>query len=332
MTADRRRAVIRGTGSSLPEKILTNEELERMVETSNDWIMSRTGIRERHVARPDEYMSMFATRAAERALRSAGLQGSDLDLVICATVTPDSPIPATSCIVQNNLGATGAAAFDMSAGCTGFIYGLAIADSLIASGMYRNIMLIGAELLSKYVNWKDRTTCVLFGDGAGAVVLTPGEESAGVLATTLRADGNLADFIHVPAGGTREPASERTVAEGRHFIRMKGNETFKMAVRSMEDSARTVLREAGIDTDDVDLFIPHQANRRIIDAVGSRLGLRDDQVYINVDRVGNTSAASIPIALDEAIQKDLVKEGSTILLAAFGTGLTWGAAVVRWAG
>jgi 3-oxoacyl-[acyl-carrier-protein] synthase-3 len=332
MTADRRRAVIRGTGSSLPEKILTNEELERMVETSNDWIMSRTGIRERHVARPDEFMSMFATRAAEGALRSAGLQGSDLDLVICATVTPDSPIPATSCIVQNNLGATGAAAFDMSAGCTGFIYGLAIADSLIASGMYRNIMLIGAELLSKYVNWKDRTTCVLFGDGAGAVVLTPGEESAGVLATTLRADGNLADFIYVPAGGTREPASERTVAEGRHFIRMKGNETFKMAVRSMEDSARTVLREAGIDTDDVDLFIPHQANRRIIDAVGSRLGLRDDQVYINVDRIGNTSAASIPIALNEAIQKDLVKEGSTILLAAFGTGLTWGAAVVRWAG
>jgi len=332
MTDDRRRAVIRGTGSSLPEKILTNEDLERMVETSNDWIVSRTGIRERHVARQDEFMSTFATLAAEEALRSAGLQGSDLDLVICATVTPDSPIPATSCIVQSNLKATGAAAFDMSAGCTGFIYGLAMADSFIASGMYRNIMLIGAELLSKYVNWKDRTTCVLFGDGAGAVVLTPGEKPSGVLATTLHADGRLADFIHVPAGGTREPASERTVAEGRHFIRMKGNETFKMAVRSMEESARTVLRQAGIDTGDVDLFIPHQANSRIIDAVGSRLGLRDDQVYVNVDRVGNTSAASIPIALNEAIGKDLIQDGSTILLAAFGTGLTWGAAVVRWSG
>lgn len=331
MTVERRRAAIRGTGSSLPEKILTNEDLERMVETSNDWIISRTGIRERHVAREDEFMSTFATRAAEEALRSAGLQGSDIELVICATVTPDSPIPATSCIVQNNLGANGAAAFDMSAGCSGFIYGLAMADSFIAAGMYRNILLIGAELLSKYVNWKDRTTCVLFGDGAGAVVLTPASGSSGVLATSLRADGRLADFIHVPAGGTREPASETTVAEGRHFIRMKGNETFKMAVRSMEESARTVLRQAGMTTDDVDLFIPHQANRRIIDAVGTRLGLRDDQVYINVDRVGNTSAASIPIALNEAKQKDLIKKGGIILLAAFGTGLTWGAAVVRWA-
>ncbi len=331
MSDSRRSSVIRGTGSSLPEKVLTNEDLERMVETSSDWIISRTGIRERRIARQDEFMSTFATSAAESALRSAGLQGSDLDLIICATVTPDSPLPATACIVQNNLGAAGAAAFDMSAGCTGFIYGLAVADSFIAAGVYRKIMLIGAELLSKYVNWKDRTTCILFGDGAGAVVLTPGEKPSGVLATTLRADGKLADFIHVPAGGTREPASQRTVAEGRHFIRMRGNETFKMAVRSMEESARIVLREAGIETGDVTLFIPHQANRRIIDAVGSRLGLRDDQVYINVDRVGNTSAASIPIALDEAVQKDLVKDGSTILFAAFGTGLTWGAAVIRWA-
>jgi 3-oxoacyl-[acyl-carrier-protein] synthase-3 len=330
MSDSRRSSVIRGTGSSLPEKVLTNEDLERMVETSSDWIISRTGIRERRIARQDEFMSTFATSAAESALRSAGLQGSDLDLIICATVTPDSPLPATACIVQNNLGAAGAAAFDMAAGCTGFIYGLAVADSFIAAGVYRKIMLIGAELLSKYVNWKDRTTCILFGDGAGAVVLTPGEKPSGVLATTLRADGKLADFIHVPAGGTREPASQRTVAEGRHFIRMRGNETFKMAVRSMEESARIVLHEAGIETGDVALFIPHQANRRIIDAVGSRLGLRDDQVYINVDRVGNTSAASIPIALDEALQKGLVKDGSTILFAAFGTGLTWGAAVIRW--
>jgi 3-oxoacyl-[acyl-carrier-protein] synthase-3 len=311
--------------------VLTNADLALMVDTSDEWITSRTGIRQRHVATADEYMSMFATRAAERALQSAGLEGADLDLIICATVTPDSPLPATACIVQSNLGAFTAAAFDVSAGCSGFIYGLSMADAFIASGAYRNILLVGAELLSKYVNWKDRTTCVLFGDGAGAVILTPGTPPSGLLATTLRADGRLADFIHVPAGGTREPASEKTVAEGRHFIRMKGNETFKMAVRSMEESSRKVLDQAGISIADLNLFIPHQANRRIIDAVGSRLGLRDDQVYINVDRVGNTSAASIPVALDEARRNDLIKAGNTVLFAAFGTGLTWGAAVCRWA-
>jgi 3-oxoacyl-[acyl-carrier-protein] synthase-3 len=324
------RSVIRGTGSSLPARILTNADLEKMVDTSDEWITTRTGIRERRIAADDEPMSLFATGAAREALRAAGIPDHEVDLIICATVTPDMPIPATACIIQDNLGARDAAAFDLSAGCTGFIYALSVADRFVSSGAYKNAVVIGAELLSKFTDWKDRGTCVLFGDGAGAVVLTPGEAPYGVLATSMRADGRMADFIYVPAGGTREPASARTVAEGRHFIRMRGNETFKMAVRSMEESAREVLERAGLTPKDVSLFIPHQANRRIIDAVGTRLGLRDDQVYVNIDRVGNTSAASIPIALDEAVRKGMLRAGDTVLFAAFGTGLTWGAAVCTW--
>ena len=325
-----RRAVIAGTGSSLPERIMTNADLERMVDTSDEWIRTRTGIRERRVAGPDEPMSLFATRAAEAALQAAGVKAADLDLVLCASVTPDMPIPSTACIIQDKLGAKKAAAFDLAAGCSGFLYGLTVAERFLASPQYDTILLIGAEVLSKYVDWKDRTTCVLFGDGAGAVVLKAGKAPYGVLATTLRADGALADFIHVPAGGTREPASEKTIAERRHYIRMKGNETFKMAVRSMEEAARQALDRAGLSTSDVALFIPHQANLRIIDAVGSRLGLRPDQVLINIERVGNTSAASIPVALDEAARAGRLKRGDVVLLAAFGTGLTWGAAVLRW--
>jgi 3-oxoacyl-[acyl-carrier-protein] synthase-3 len=330
MTRGEKRAVIRGTGSALPERVLTNADLEKMVDTSDDWITSRTGIRERRIAGENEFMSQFATRAAEGALTSAGIPASGVDLIICATVTPDMPIPATACIVQDRLGAVGAAAFDLAAGCSGFIYALAVAERFIASGDYRAVLVIGAELLSKYTDWRDRATCVLFGDGAGAVVLTAGEAPYGVLASSMHADGSMADFIYVPAGGTREPASERTVAEGRHFIRMRGNETFKMAVRSMEETSRAVLEKAGLGPKDVDLFIPHQANRRIIDAVGSRLSLRAEQVYVNIERIGNTSAASIPIALDEAVRKGLVKNGHNILFAAFGTGLTWGAAVCKW--
>jgi 3-oxoacyl-[acyl-carrier-protein] synthase-3 len=330
MSRRERRAVIRGTGASLPARVLTNADLEKMVDTSDEWITTRTGIRERRIAGEDEPMSLFATRAAEEALRAAGLAAADVDLVLCATVTPDMPIPATACIIQDRLGVKNIPAFDLSAGCSGFLYGLAVADRFVVSGAYRTVLLIGAELLSKYTDWKDRSTCVLFGDGAGAVVLTAGEAPYGVLATALHADGAMADYIYVPAGGTREPASERTVAERRHFIRMRGNETFKMAVRSMEESSREVLAGAGLRPSDVDLFIPHQANRRILDAVGSRLGLRDDQVYINIDRVGNTSAASIPVALDEAARKGMLDRGDHVLFAAFGTGLTWGAAVCKW--
>ena len=330
MSGHARRAVIRGTGSSLPERIMSNADLERMVDTSDEWITTRTGIRERRVAGEDEYMSIFATRAAEEALKSAGLKGADLDIIICATVTPDMPLPATACFVQENLGARRAAAFDMSAGCSGFIYGLAVAGGMLATSGRQNVLLIGAELLSKYVDWQDRSTCVLFGDGAGAVILSAGEGSHGVLSVAMHSDGRMTDFIYIPGGATREPTSERTVAERRHYIRMRGNETFKMAVRSIEETSREVLRDAGLAASDVDLFIPHQANRRIIDAVGSRLGFREDQVYLNIERVGNTSAASIPIALDEAVRAGRVKKGDILLFAAFGAGLTWGAAVCKW--
>jgi 3-oxoacyl-[acyl-carrier-protein] synthase-3 len=325
-----RRAVVAGTGSALPAKVLTNAELERMVDTSDEWITSRTGIRERRIAAADESMSVFAARAGTTALEAAGLQASDLDLVILASVTPDMPIPSTACIVQDRLGAKNAAAFDLAAGCSGFLYGLKVAERFLASPQYRNVLLIGAEVLSKYVDWHDRTTCVLFGDGAGAVVLRAGEAPYGVLASVLRADGALADFIHVPAGGTREPATAKTVAEGRHFIKMKGNETFKMAVRSMEEASRQVLDRAGLRPEEIALCIPHQANRRIIDAVGLRLGLRPEQVHVNIERVGNTSAASIPMALDEAARAGKLRSGDAVLLTAFGTGLTWGAAALRW--
>ena len=325
-----RRACIIGTGSALPDGIRTNADLARLVDTSDEWITTRTGIRERRIAADDEPMSVFAVRAAERALEAAGVGADAIDVLICASVTPDMPIPATACIIQDRLGARRAAAFDLAAGCSGFLYGLSVAQGFLSSPQYRHVLLIGAEVLSKYVDWRDRTTCVLFGDGAGAVVLRAGEGPYGVLASTLRADGALADYIHVPAGGTREPASERTIAERRHFIKMKGNETFKMAVRSMEETAREALSMAGLTTADVRLFVPHQANRRIIDAVGTRLGFEADRVWVNIERVGNTAAASIPIALDEAVRHGRLSPGDVVLFAAFGTGLTWGAAVCRW--
>jgi 3-oxoacyl-[acyl-carrier-protein] synthase-3 len=327
-----RRAVIIGTGSALPARVLPNSELETMVDTSDEWIATRTGIRERRVATETESMSTFAVAAGREALRAARVDAGDIDLLICATVTPDMPIPSTACIIQDQLGARRAAAFDLAAGCSGFLYGLSVAERFIASPQYNHVLLIGAEVLSKYVDWTDRTTCVLFGDGAGAAVLRAGAPPYGVLSCTLRADGSLADYIQVPAGGTREPASERTIAERRHYIKMKGNETFKMAVRSMEDSARQALEMAGLTTSDINLFVPHQANRRIIDAIGSRLGLREEQVHVNIERVGNTAAASIPVALDEAVKQGRLKRGDVVLFAAFGTGLTWGAAVCRWGG
>ncbi len=332
MSGAERRAVIIGTGSALPDRVLPNSELEKMVDTSDEWIASRTGIRERRVASESESMSTFAVAAGREALRAAQVDAGDIDLLICASVTPDMPIPSTACIIQDRLGARRAAAFDLAAGCSGFLYGLSVAERFIASPQYEHVLLIGAEVLSKYVDWTDRTTCVLFGDGAGAAVLRAGAPPYGVLSCTLRADGSLADYIQVPAGGTREPASERTIAERRHYIKMKGYETFKMAVRSMEDSARQALEMAGLTTTDINLFVPHQANRRIIDAIGTRLGLREDQVHVNIERVGNTAAASIPVALDEAVKQGRLKRGDVVLFAAFGTGLTWGAAVCRWGG
>lgn len=326
----RPRAVVTGTGSALPSRVLTNHDLEKMVDTSDEWITTRTGIKERRIAAEDEYLSLYATEASRRALEMSGVPAADLDLIICATVTPDKPIPSTSCTIQENLGARRAAAFDLAAGCSGFIYGLAVADRFLTGGGYRHVLVIGAELLSKYVDWQDRTTCIIFADGAGATVLSARDGTSGILATSLRSDGSMADYIQVPAGGTMMPASERTVREHLHYIRMKGNETFKIAVRSIEEVSREVLAASGLSASDIDHYIPHQANRRIIEAVGTRLGLRPDQVYINIDRVGNTSSASIPIALDEAVRAGRIHTGDTVLFAAFGAGLTWGAALLRW--
>jgi 3-oxoacyl-[acyl-carrier-protein] synthase-3 len=328
MTA--RSAVITGTGSSVPERVVTNHDLERIVDTSDEWITTRTGIRERRIAGEGEGVSKFAEEASRKALQAAGVDPEDVDLIILATVTPDMPIPATSCTLQHALGCTRAAAFDMSAGCSGFIYAQSVAKQFLLSGRCRHVLVIGAELLSKYLDWTDRTTCVIFADGAGAVVMSEGESPRGVLATAMHTDGSMAAYIHMPGGGTLHPPTAQTVEQGLHFIKMRGNETFKIAVRSLEEVSLEVLGQVGLTPADVDWFIPHQANQRIIDAVGSRLRIDAAHCHVNIDRYGNTSAASIPIALDEAVRAGKVKEGDVVLMAAFGAGLTWAASVVRW--
>lgn len=324
-----RTAVITGTGRSLPTRVLTNRDLEKTVDTTDEWIRTRTGIRERRVA-GDEPVSHYATEAARKALTAAGVAPEELDLIILATVTPDVPIPATSCIIQHELGCKSAAAFDIQAGCSGFIYAQSVAKQFVVSGRYRHVLVIGAELLSKYLDWEDRSTCVIFADGAGAAVMSAGTEPSGVLSSAMYTDGSMYDYICMLGGGSKHPASEDTLQRRLHYIRMKGNETFKMAVRSLEEVCREVLDTAELSADAVDWFIPHQANRRIIDAVGARLGIPSDRCFVNVDRYGNTSAASIPIALDEAVEQKKVKKGDVVLMAAFGAGLTWAASVVRW--
>jgi 3-oxoacyl-[acyl-carrier-protein] synthase-3 len=323
------RARIKGTGRSLPANIVTNQDLEKIVDTSDEWIRTRTGIRQRHIAGPGEKLSDFATTAANDALAMAGISADSLDLILCATVTPDWHLPATACFIQKRLGAT-CAAFDMQAGCSGFMYALDVADAFIRSGKAKRVLVIGGELLSKYINWKDRATCVIFADGAGAVVLEAEEGESGVLATRLHADGGMADFISVPGLGTENPASAETLEKGLHLIHMKGNETFRLAIRSLTDVCLEVLSDCGLKASDVTLFVPHQANLRIIDAVAERLGIAPGQAWINIDRVGNTSAGSIPIALDEAVRAGRVKEGDVLLFAAFGAGLTWAGSVIRW--
>ncbi len=325
-----RSAVISGTGMSVPARVVTNADLEKIVDTSDQWIVTRTGIRERHVARDDEYMSLFATEAARKALESASVDPGDVDLVICATVTPDMPIPATSCTLQHRLGCSKAAAFDMQAGCSGFIYAQSVAKQFLLTSRYRHVLVIGAELLTKYLDWTDRGTCVIFADGAGATLMSAGEPPRGVLASVMHTDGSMLDFITLEGGGSMHPPSEDTVRRKLHFIRMKGNETFKIAVRMIEEVSREALDLAGFKPADVDWFIPHQANLRIIDAVGSRLGISDERCYVNIDRYGNTSAASIPIALDEVVRSGKIERGQVLLMAAFGAGLTWAASVVRW--
>ncbi|MGC8762191.1 MAG: beta-ketoacyl-ACP synthase III [Acidobacteriota bacterium] len=321
---------IEGTGHALPRRILTNADLEKMVDTTDEWITTRTGIRERRIANEDEYLSLFAAEAGRRALQMAGLDAADLDLILVATVTPDQPIPSTACFVQAALGASRAAAFDLAAGCSGFLYALQAADALLRTGYGKKALVIGGEILSKFLDWKDRSTCVLFGDGAGAVVLTAGEGERGLLSTAVHADGTMADFITLPGGGSRIPVSHAMIDANLHTIKMKGNETFKIAVRSLEAVCREAIERAGLTPQDVRWFVPHQANTRIIDAVASRLGWPPETLYLNIDRIGNTSAASIPIALDELVRSGRVSQGDVLLFAAFGAGLTWGSALVRW--
>jgi len=322
-------AVISGIGSSLPEKVLTNQDLEKIVDTTDEWIRTRTGIRERRIA-GDEPVSHYAIEASRRALADAGIGPGDLDLIIVATVTPDRLVPATACFVQHKLGAGRVAAFDIQAGCSGFLYALQVAKMGIVSGTYRNALVVGAELLSKLTNWTDRTTCVLFADGAGAAIVTAGEAPRGILSTRLYANGEMFDLITIPAGGSERPISVEGIQAREHLIRMKGNDVFKVAVRSIEEVSRQVLADEGLTPADVDLFVPHQANQRIIDAVGARLEIGADKVLANIERTGNTSAASIPIALDEARREGRLKSGQLVLLAAFGAGLTWAASLVRW--
>lgn len=323
------KACISGTGSYAPAKVLTNTDLERMVATSDEWIRERTGIRERRLAATGEACSDLAVQAGKRALLSAGLAATDLDMILVATCTGDYPLPATACLVQHQLGATKAAACDLSAACCGFVYALSVADAYVKCGM-RHVLVIGAEVMSAITDWTDRNTCVLFGDGAGAVVVSGSDGEHGILSTHLRSDGTLCELIMVPGGGSRTPLSEKVVEERLQYIKMKGNETFKVAVRTLEEIARTTLSANNLRVEDLDLYVPHQANIRILKAVIERLGLPIEKVLLNVERYGNTSAASIPIALDEAVREGRVKAGSLVMLGAFGAGLTWASAVIRW--
>ena len=323
-------AAILGTGHAYPEGILTNADLEKMVDTSDEWITSRTGIKQRRKAAPGEYTSLFAVRAARQAIERARIEASDIDLLICATVTPDQLLPSTGCLIQAELGANRAAAFDLAAACSGFLYGLTLANQMIRTGQTRYALVIGAEVLTQYVDYTDRSTCVIFGDGAGAAVLGGVETARGILAARIRSDGRFAEHLYAPGGGTRLGTTAETIASGQHFYKMKGNELFKVAVRSMTDISREVLEEAGHTAEDVKLFIPHQANQRITDSVASKLAVDDSRIYSNISMHGNTSSASIPIALDECVEAGRVREGDLVLLASFGGGVTWGGVLIRW--
>ena len=325
------RAKILGTGAAVPKKILTNADLEKLVETSDEWITSRTGIRERHIVSEGEHFSDLCTRAGELALKRAHVKPEDVDMILVGTISGDMPFPATSCLVQRNLGATRAAASDVGAACVGFLYALHLADGLIQAGKAQNVLVIGGEILSRYVDWTDRNTCVLFGDGAGAVLLQATRGDHGILGSMMKSNGAYHDFICMPGGGSDHPANDPKSIEARlPFIKMKGNETFKVAVKAMADVSTELLTEQGFTQEQVSLFIPHQANLRIIDAVGERLKIDASKVYKNVDRYGNTSAASIPIALDECVREGRIHDGDMVLLTAFGAGLVWGSVLLRW--
>jgi len=321
---------IAAVGSYVPSRILTNADLEKMVETSDEWITTRTGIKERRIAANDEYTSDLAAKAAKRALEKAGVSPEQLDLIIVATITPDMPFPATACLVQEKLGAKKAAAFDLEAACSGFIYGLEIGQQFIMSRTYENVLVIGAEKLSTIVDWKDRNTCVLFGDGAGAAVLQHRSNSHGLLTVCMGSDGGKSNLIMMPGGGSRNPATPETVNARLHYLKMEGRETFKNAVNAMYAAAKEALDRCNLDISQIKCIIPHQANRRIIEAVGERLGAKEGQIFVNLHKYGNTSAASVAIALDEAVESGVINRGDFVMLLAFGAGLTWAAAIIEW--
>jgi 3-oxoacyl-[acyl-carrier-protein] synthase-3 len=321
---------IAGVGSYVPARVLTNSELERTVNTSDEWITTRTGIKERRIAAKDEFTSDLATQAALRAMARAGVTADQLEMIVVATITPDMPFPSTSALVQRNLGAHRAAAFDIEAACSGFIFALEVAQQFIMSRTYDTVLVIGAEKLSSIVDWQDRNTCVLFGDGAGAAVLHNRPGSHGLLTAVMGSDGSKADLLFMAGGGSRCPATAESVAARLHYLRMEGKETFKSAVQAMQTAAEEALRRCEIDITRIKLIVPHQANLRIIQAVGERLGAKPEQLFVNLHKYGNTSAASVAIALDEAVQSGCVQKGDLLLLVVFGAGLTWGAAVIEW--
>src|SRR4030095_9043429 len=322
-------AGILGMGHAYPDGILTNADLEKIVETSDEWITTRTGIKQRHKAADNEYTSQFGTAATCMDLERACLKPDQLAIFICATTTPDQIMPSTGALIQAQIGATNAAGMDVFAACSGFLYGLTMVESMIRTGQIRYALVIGAEVLTKYVDYTDRSTCVIFGDGAGAAVIGPVPEGKGIVSTKIRSDGRYEEQLYAPGGGTKLGTTHETIDNRMHYFKMKGNELFKVAVRSMADLSAEMVERAGYTVDDIDVVIPHQANQRITDAVASRLGVPDEKVYSNIAEHGNTSSASIPIAIDECIESGKIKEGSLVLLTAFGGGVTWGGTLIR---
>ncbi len=321
---------ISGLGSCVPDNVVTNDDLSKIVDTSDEWIKTRTGIRQRRIADKNTATSDLCTEAAKRAIKDAKIDSKDIDLILIATVTPDMAFPSTACIVQKNIGADNAAAFDISVGCSGFLYGLAIGSNFIATGAYKTVLVIGSEVLSKILDWEDRSTCVLFGDGAGACILQRCENGSGILSYDLGADGASGHFLTQPAGGSRMPASHETIDERLHYVHMDGGEVFKFAVRAMERASLEALKKANMNLEDIDFLVPHQANIRIINSAAKRLKVPKERVYVNLDKYGNVSSASIPMALDEAYHKDLIKKDDVVLLVAFGAGLTWASVLLKW--
>jgi 3-oxoacyl-[acyl-carrier-protein] synthase-3 len=322
-------AGIIGMGHAYPSNVLTNADLEKIVDTNDEWITTRTGIKQRYKAADDEYTSQFAVKAGRQALEKAGIDAKDIDIIICATTTPDQILPSTGCLIQAELGCENAAGMDVFAACSGFVYGITMVESMIRTGQIRNALVIGAEVLTKYVDYSDRSTCVIFGDGAGAAVLSPVQEGKGILSTKIRSDGRFEESLYARGGGTKFGTSHETIDNKMHYFTMKGNAIFKLAVRSMADISLEMLEKAGKTIEDVSMVIPHQANQRITEAVAQRLGVSEEKVYSNIAQTGNTSSASIPIALDECLQAGKIKEGDLVVLTAFGGGVTWGASVIQ---